>query len=135
MSIPRGRLAILETYLPKLMDRNEVEKIAKIKKDELGITDATKKGMLMSALMKDLKGRADGMVVKEGSIDATIGRILFGIATRTNPAPARSAALPARAAAPLMPILPAIMQTLPKSPLCESVARGFSFGIVFITFI
>ena len=58
-------LAILETYLPKLMDRNEVEKIAKTKKDELGVTDATKKGMLMSALMKDLKGRADGMMVKE----------------------------------------------------------------------
>jgi hypothetical protein len=72
------------------------------------------------------------MVVKEGSIDATIGRTLFGVATRTNPAPARSAALPARAAAPLIPMLPAIMQTLPKSPLCASVTRGFSFGIVFI---
>ena len=58
-------LAILETYLPKLMDRSEVENIAKTKKDELGITDATKKGMLMSALMKDLKGKEDGMTVKE----------------------------------------------------------------------
>jgi hypothetical protein len=61
----QAQLAILETYLPKLMDKNEVEKIAKIKKEELGITDATKKGMLMSALMKDLKGKADGMTVKE----------------------------------------------------------------------
>ncbi|MFA6177429.1 MAG: GatB/YqeY domain-containing protein [Candidatus Paceibacterota bacterium] len=58
-------LAIFETYLPKLMDKSEVEKIAQAKKDELGITDATKKGMLMSALMKDLKGKADGMTVKE----------------------------------------------------------------------
>ena len=58
-------LAILETYLPKLMDKSEVEKIARAKKDELGIIDATKKGMLMSALMKDLKGKADGMMVKE----------------------------------------------------------------------
>lgn len=58
-------LSILETYLPKMMDRDEVEKIAKIKKEELGITDATKKGMLMSALMKDLKGKADGSIVKE----------------------------------------------------------------------
>lgn len=58
-------LLILETYLPKLMDRAEVEKIARAKKDELGIIDATKKGMLMSALMKDLKGKADGMTVKE----------------------------------------------------------------------
>jgi hypothetical protein len=61
----QAELAILETYLPKLMDKNEVEKIARAKKDELGITDIAKKGMLMSALMKDLKGKADGAVVKE----------------------------------------------------------------------
>lgn len=60
-----AQLKILETYLPKLMDKGEVEGIAKAKKEELGITDATKKGMLMSALMKDLKGKADGVVVKE----------------------------------------------------------------------
>ncbi len=60
-----AELAILETYLPKLMDKAEVEKLAIIKKEELGITDPTKKGMLMSALMKDLKGKADGSVVKE----------------------------------------------------------------------
>ena len=60
-----AELGILETYLPKLMDKSEVEKFARAKKDELGIADATKKGMLMSALMKDLKGKADGMVVKE----------------------------------------------------------------------
>ncbi|MBI5139077.1 GatB/YqeY domain-containing protein [Candidatus Nomurabacteria bacterium] len=60
-----AELAILETYLPKLMDKSEVEKVARVKKEELGITDATKKGMLMSALMKDLKGKADGSVVKE----------------------------------------------------------------------
>ena len=60
-----SELAILETYLPKMMDRSEVEKIARKKKDELNITDPAKKGMLMSALMKDLKGLADGGVVKE----------------------------------------------------------------------
>jgi len=60
-----AQLAILETYLPKLMDKSEVEKIVKTKKDELGITDATKKGILMSAVMKELKGKADGAVVKE----------------------------------------------------------------------
>lgn len=60
-----AQLAILETYLPKLMDKSEVEKIASAKKEELGINDATKKGMLMSALMKDLKGKVDGGVVKE----------------------------------------------------------------------
>jgi len=60
-----AELSILETYLPKMMDKAEVEKIAKAKKEELGINDPAKKGMLMSALMKDLKGKADGTVVKE----------------------------------------------------------------------
>ena len=60
-----AQLAILETYLPKLMEKSEIEKIAKNKKEELAITDATKKGILMQALMKDLKGKADGMIVKE----------------------------------------------------------------------
>ena len=61
----QAELAILETYLPKLMEKSEVEKIARAKKEELGINDSTKKGMLMSALMKDLKGKADGTIVKE----------------------------------------------------------------------
>jgi len=60
-----AELSIFETYLPKLMDKAEVEKIAFAKKEELSIIDATKKGMLMSALMKDLKGQADGSLVKE----------------------------------------------------------------------
>jgi uncharacterized protein YqeY len=69
VDVEAAQLKILETYLPKMMDKSEVEKIAKAKKEELGITDATKKGMLMAALMKDLKGKADGAVVKE-SVDS-----------------------------------------------------------------
>ena len=61
----KGQLAVLEKYLPKLMDKSEVEIIAKEMKENLGITDPTKKGMLMSSLMKDLKGKADGNIVKE----------------------------------------------------------------------
>ncbi|OGI60064.1 hypothetical protein A2641_02735 [Candidatus Nomurabacteria bacterium RIFCSPHIGHO2_01_FULL_37_25] len=60
-----AELSILKTYLPEMMNKSEVEKIARAKKSELGITDATKKGMLMSAVMKDLKGKADGNLVKE----------------------------------------------------------------------
>jgi uncharacterized protein YqeY len=59
------QLAILTEYLPTMMARADVEKIAMAKKEELGITDKSKQGQLMSALMKDLKGKADGMVVKE----------------------------------------------------------------------
>lgn len=65
VKIEEAQLAILETFLPKLMERDEVLKVAQAKKDELGIDNVTKKGMLMSALMKDLKGKADGTLVKE----------------------------------------------------------------------
>jgi uncharacterized protein YqeY len=56
---------VIEGYLPKMMERSEAEKIIKAKQKELGITDPSKKGMLMSGAMKDLKGKADGMMVKE----------------------------------------------------------------------
>ena len=61
----QAQLEILETYLPKLMDKSEVENIVKAKKEELGVDDVTGKGKLMSAIMKDLKGKADGTLVKE----------------------------------------------------------------------
>jgi len=61
----KAQLAVIEAYLPKMMEKDEVLSLAKAKKEELGITDPTKKGMLMSALMKDLKGKADGTLVKE----------------------------------------------------------------------
>ncbi len=60
----QSELSILETFLPKLMDKAEVEKVARATKEKLAITDASKKGLLMSALMKELKGKADGGVVK-----------------------------------------------------------------------
>lgn len=61
----RAQLAILEVYLPKMMERSEVEAIARAKQTDLGFTDPTKKGMFIATLMKDLKGKADGSVVKE----------------------------------------------------------------------
>jgi len=59
------QLAILSEYLPEMMAREEVEKIASLKKEELGLSDPSKKGLLMSSLMKDLKGKADGVMVRE----------------------------------------------------------------------
>ncbi len=61
----KAQLAVIEKYLPEMMGASEVEKIARAKKEELGVTDPTKKGMLMAAIMKDLKGKADGTVVKQ----------------------------------------------------------------------
>jgi uncharacterized protein YqeY len=57
-------LAILNEFLPELMSVEEIQKLAEIKKAEMGITDPSKKGMLVGALMKDLKGKADGGDVK-----------------------------------------------------------------------
>ena len=57
-------LAVLSEFLPEMMPVEEIRKIAEAKKAELGVTDASKKGMLVGALMKDLKGKADGGDVK-----------------------------------------------------------------------
>ena len=59
------QLGILSEFLPKLMEKSEVEEFVKNKIKELGAIDPTKKGMFMATLMKDLKGKADGSMVKE----------------------------------------------------------------------
>lgn len=59
-----GELKILETYLPAQMPKEEVMKIAQSKMVELGVTDKSGAGKLMGTLMKELKGKADGDVVK-----------------------------------------------------------------------
>ena len=59
------QLTILSGYLPKLMEKSEVGEFVKGKIAEQGVIDPTKKGMFMASLMKDLKGKADGAIVKE----------------------------------------------------------------------
>ncbi len=61
----REELTHLEKFLPKMMDREDIQKIAEVKKAELNIEDKAKMGMLMGAVMKELKGKADGGDVKE----------------------------------------------------------------------
>ena len=60
----KAELAILEVYLPQMMSEDEVKKIVEAKKAELAINDIKDKGKLMSEIMKELKGKADGLVVK-----------------------------------------------------------------------
>ncbi|MEN9582663.1 MAG: hypothetical protein RL641_617 [Candidatus Parcubacteria bacterium] len=60
-----AQLHVLEEFLPEMMSREEIEVIARVKKEELNITDKTKAGQLTGTLMKDLKGKADGGLVKE----------------------------------------------------------------------
>ena len=57
-------LHIIEIYLPKMMGRDEIRKIAEAKKSALGIMGASKKGILMGAVMKETAGKADGTDVK-----------------------------------------------------------------------
>jgi uncharacterized protein YqeY len=61
----RAELTVLEAFLPPQMSREEIDTYVKQKQVELGITDATRKNQLMGMVMKDLKGKADGNLVKE----------------------------------------------------------------------
>lgn len=60
----KAELVIIESYLPTLMSREEVEQIVKAKIAELNITNKADAGKLTGALMKELKGQADGGEVK-----------------------------------------------------------------------
>lgn len=60
----KKELVVIKEYLPKMMVRDDIKKLALAKRKELNITDPSKKGILMGALMKDLKGKADGSDVK-----------------------------------------------------------------------
>ncbi len=60
-----AEVKILETFLPQLMSREDVEKIVKEKLATAGEIDKAKIGVFMGTIMKDLKGKADGMLVKE----------------------------------------------------------------------
>ncbi len=61
----KEELAVIETMLPAQMSRDEITAAAKAKAAELGVADKTGANKLMGTLMKDLKGKADGTVVKE----------------------------------------------------------------------
>jgi uncharacterized protein YqeY len=58
-------LDILSAYLPEQMSEDEVIKIVVNKKAELNIADKSQMGNLMKAVMAELKGKADGSIVKK----------------------------------------------------------------------
>ena len=57
-------LKIIEEYLPQMASREEIEKVARAKKEELGVTDVSGIGKLTGVVMKEFAGRADGNDVK-----------------------------------------------------------------------
>ena len=65
VAVEEAELKILDTFLPQTMSKEEIRKIAEAKKAELGVTDKAGLGKFMGAVMKELKGKADGNDVKE----------------------------------------------------------------------
>lgn len=62
--LEKEELAVLESYLPQMMSKEEIRPVVEAKKTELGVDDKAKMGMLVGAVMKELKGKADGTDVK-----------------------------------------------------------------------
>lgn len=67
----KAELKYIEVYLSPLMSRDEIRPLALAKKTELAATNKSDAGKLMNALMKDLKGKADG-----GDVKAVVDNIL-----------------------------------------------------------
>jgi uncharacterized protein len=61
----QAELDIVESYLPKMLTREEIEAIASRAIAEVGVTDPKGMGQVMSRLMPEVKGKADGRLVTE----------------------------------------------------------------------
>lgn len=61
----QAELAILDVYLPAQMSEEQILDIIDRKKAEMNITDTSKMGIFMGAVMKETGGNADGNVVKQ----------------------------------------------------------------------
>ena len=60
-----AEMKILETFLPQLMSEDEIRKIVEAKVASAGTIDAKKIGQFIGGIMKELKGKADGAIVKK----------------------------------------------------------------------
>jgi uncharacterized protein YqeY len=61
----QAELALIEHYLPQMMSREELRTLAAQIISEAGVTDVKGMGQIMSRLMPQVKGRADGRLVTE----------------------------------------------------------------------
>jgi uncharacterized protein YqeY len=61
----QAEIGMIETYLPQMLSREEVRALAADVIAELGVSDAKGMGQVMSRLMPQLQGRADGRLVNE----------------------------------------------------------------------
>lgn len=58
-------LAIISSYLPKPLSREEIEALVAKAIDEVGATSLKELGQVMSRVMPEVRGRADGRQVQE----------------------------------------------------------------------
>lgn len=61
----RRQLVIIESYLPEMMGREEIEKLAAQTIAEVNASDIKDMGKVMGRLMPQVKGKADGRIVNE----------------------------------------------------------------------
>ena len=66
----KAELAIIEEFLPEMMSEEAVREVVAKKKEELGISAKSGMGELMKAVMAELRGAADGAVVKSAVDEA-----------------------------------------------------------------
>ena len=59
-----AELVVIQSYLPAQMSAEDIKVIAEKKKAELGISDKSKMGILIGAVMKEVGASADGGAVK-----------------------------------------------------------------------
>jgi uncharacterized protein YqeY len=61
----KADLAVLDTYLPEMMSEEEITNEAQVVIAEIGATSPQNMGKVMSRLMPQIKGKADGRLVNK----------------------------------------------------------------------
>lgn len=63
--VEKDELVIIDRYLPKMMERAEIEVLVREVLAETGVTDQKGMGKVMGKLMPKVKGKADGKLVNQ----------------------------------------------------------------------
>lgn len=70
----KAELAILQTYLPQLLSRQEIVVRAQATIEKLGASGMGQMGLVMKSLMQELRGQADGKLVNQVVRELLSGR-------------------------------------------------------------
>ena len=61
----KKELRIIEEYMPRMLSTEEIEKVVNAIVEQSGVSSASDFGKVMPAVMKQLKGKADGKLVQD----------------------------------------------------------------------